>query len=152
MKATATRRESARKLDRHPDSVTRLLPEGLGYAVLAWGGRGKEMTFDPALVERWRLARDCSLRRPDCSRCRVVLEDAEAVALHLIRWRHGHGGCAECRPPKALEQPCALPALPERLDRKRLVTRVELAASLGVHPVTILLWETQGMPVAEQGA
>lgn len=92
-----TRRQIAERLGCHPDSVTRLLPKGLGAAVLRWGGRGKEMTFSAYLVDRWNHARNC--RRwngTPCFTCRTVLEDCEYVAEHLAAKQHGHGGCDEC--------------------------------------------------------
>src|SRR4051812_25497717 len=85
-----TRRQVGELLGLHPDSVTRLLPDGLAAAVSHWGGASKEMTFDHALVLRWDRARSCrnDAGRP-CRACALVLEDCLAVAAHLIEARHG---------------------------------------------------------------
>jgi hypothetical protein len=99
-----TRREVADLLDRHPDSVTRLLPEGLAGAVLQWGGRGKEMAFSRSEVLRWVGARACS--RNGCLDCYDVLYDMLAVGEHLTQAEHGLGGCHECRCPWPMVQPC----------------------------------------------
>lgn len=85
-----TRRDVAKLLGMHPDSVSRNLRDGLGSAVTEWGGRGKTMTFSRLMVLRWWRARTCTRRggRP-CSDCSLVVEDSEVVAAHLIEKRHG---------------------------------------------------------------
>ena len=102
---TMTRRDVAALLKVHQDSVSRLLSDGLGYAVLNWGGRGKLMIFDRGLVERWAFAYRCP-RRPYCC-CDPLLEDARNVAEHLLEERHGYGECEECFAPWLRLSPCA---------------------------------------------
>ena len=101
-----TRREVAKILDRHPDSVSRLLHEGLACAVLQWGGRGKEMRFSRKQLERWRRARACRDTGRWCKACNEVLYDTEAIAEHLLETKHGYGGCQECRVTWKVCQPC----------------------------------------------
>jgi hypothetical protein len=79
-----SRRTTASILGVHPDSITRLLRDGLASAVLQWGGHGKEMSFSRPLVLRWAGARHCP-----CARCRMVLEDCQVAGEHLITHRHG---------------------------------------------------------------
>jgi len=106
-RAKATRRQVGELLGLHPDSVTRSLHEGLACAVLAWGGRGKEMVFDRAQVERWRRSMACATSgRPWCPPCYDVRYDCHAVAEHLLQTRHGLSGCRECNCPWPLVQPC----------------------------------------------
>ena len=104
-----SRRDVAELLDLHPDSVSRLLHDGLGYAVTEWGGRGAAMRFDRRLVDRWHSARDCHQGHGGgpCNACALVLEDAQAVSEHLIAERHGHGQCPECTAPPRLASPCS---------------------------------------------
>lgn len=103
-----TRREVANILGVHQDSVSRLLPEGLAAAVIAWGGHGRPMQFSGDAMRRWDLARRCRRGPRDgpCEGCKLVLEDCQAVGDHLLRSRHGYRGCRECRPPGRLVQPC----------------------------------------------
>ena len=106
-----TRRQVGQLLGKHPDSITRSLRDGLGSAVVAWGGSSRTMIFSKMLVQRWHNAKTClqGNGRP-CLDCRCVLEDAEVTAGHLIDERHGvfencgpeicgHGGgfCQPCR-------------------------------------------------------
>jgi len=111
-----SRRDVAHLLDMHPDSVSRILHEGLSSAVLEWGGRGKTMTFSRVRVLRWWRARTCTRRggRP-CSECAFVLEDCQAVGEHLMQARHGaeesceddENGPARCYPADwRVCQPC----------------------------------------------
>jgi len=37
-------------------------------------------------------------------------------------------------------------------EPEKLLTRRQLSAKLGVHAVTVLAWEREGMPVARRGA
>ena len=106
---TIGRREVARRLGlTHQDSVSRLLGDGLLYAVVTRGGRGKLMRFDRGRVERWRLARECRrVGGGPCPTCALILEDAAAVAEHLATARHAAGGCQECRATWGLAEPCA---------------------------------------------
>ena len=46
-----TRRELATSVGVHPDSLSRVLADGLASAVLVWGGRGQEQRFSP----RWPI-------------------------------------------------------------------------------------------------
>ncbi len=103
MTSRLTRRQVAQRLGITADSVSRRLGDrvGLGYCVIVRGGRGREMFFDGALLERWREAMDCR-RGPGgrpCSECALILEDARNIERHLSRVRHGHGGCEGCRAP-----------------------------------------------------
>ena len=85
-----TRREVAAMLGMHADSVTRNLADGLGSAVLAWGGRGKTMTFSRLRVLRWWRAKTCTRNGGrQCRDCWNALEECEALADHLIEKRHG---------------------------------------------------------------
>jgi hypothetical protein len=105
---TLTRDQVARRLRLHADTVTSRLGDGLGSAVLAWGGRGRLMAFDAALVDRWAAAARCpAYGGKRCTCCHTILEDCEAIAAHLIATRHGFGGCGECTAPSIPEQqPC----------------------------------------------
>lgn len=98
---TLTRRQVAAQLSVHADSVSRLLHSGLACAVATWGGNGKEMTFEPRMVARWRRARACSRRAAGdvCMACSTAVEDCQLLAEHLLDERHGIGGCSECRAP-----------------------------------------------------
>ena len=91
-----TRREAAQLLGLHPDSITRLLPEGLGAAVVAWGGHGREMTFSRLLVTRWQAARICLATGRGCNACDLAMFCMVADAEHQTAKRHGVGGCADC--------------------------------------------------------
>lgn len=88
---TLTRREVAVLLELHPDSITRLLSEGLASAVIRWGGRGKEMAFSRALVLRWDAARTChnGAAGGPCGACRLVLEDGSISGRHVQAAQHG---------------------------------------------------------------
>lgn len=90
-----SRRDVAEMLNLHVDSVSRCLHEGLSSAVVVWGGSGREMQFDKALVQRWEFARTC--RRDSggpCAQCRRVLEDCKCAGDHLLDARHGiHESC-----------------------------------------------------------
>ena len=104
-----TRREVAGLLGLHQDSVTRALPEGLGSAVVAWGGRSKVMRFSRLMVVRWDRARTCRRVGGDpCIHCRLALEDAVAVAEHLLQVRHGaHESCGRnCGWPGQIAEGC----------------------------------------------
>lgn len=106
--ARLSRRGVARLLSITPDSVSRLVPEGLGYAVTARRGRGGALTFDVALVTRWWRLRACQRAGGGpCQSCRLALEDALAVTEHLAAAGHCHGACPECRAPGGLIEPCA---------------------------------------------
>jgi hypothetical protein len=107
-----TRRELARRLDVHQDTVSRVLPDGLADAVTGWGGRGKPMVFDWQRARRWALARAC----PDlarlgyrCVACRSVLEDCGTVGAHLLAVRHAAGGCPDCGCAWPVTMPCRWP-------------------------------------------
>lgn len=101
---TLSRRQVARLLDVHVDSVSRLLHDGLAAAVVRWGGHGKTMSFDREQVERWLQSRHCG-----CLDCRTVREDLAAVGEHLLETHHGFRGCLECGKgcDWKLRQPCA---------------------------------------------
>ena len=106
-----SRRELANVFRMHQDTATRLLADGLGSAVLTWGGRGKQMVFSYALAERFEFARLCDAGPTGgrCGRCRTVLEDARYVAAHLIQARHGiFAPCTDpdCEPPTQFSAPC----------------------------------------------
>ena len=104
---TMTRREVADFVGVHVDTITRLLTEGLGCAVARWGGHSKRMAFSRDLVVRWNDARLCK-RGPGggpCAKCTDVLEDCIYTAEHLMKARHGHGGCEECTAPWLLGKP-----------------------------------------------
>lgn len=98
-----TRLEVAKLVGVHPDTLTRLLAEGLGSAVIQWGGHSKPMSFSRDLVIRWNDARTCTRfdGRP-CPRCVDTLEDCRYTAEHLKEAKHGHDGCDECYAPWAL--------------------------------------------------
>lgn len=85
-----SRREVAEMLNLHPDSISRLLPEGLASAVTRWGGSGKSMIFSRMLVSRWQRARLCfrNQGRP-CVECLIVTDDCQVGAEHLLEVRHG---------------------------------------------------------------
>ena len=100
-----TRRELATSVGVHPDSLSRVLADGLASAVLVWGGRGQEQRFSLALAHRFIGAWRCRQHR-ECAQCARVLEDCQAVAEHLIGTRHGYGGCLECRITWEVCQPC----------------------------------------------
>ena len=112
-----SRREVASQLDVHPDSVTRLLPDGLAGAVLRWGGSSKRMVFSRALVQRWDLARRCPQRAGGrgCEPCHTVLDDCQAAGAHLLLAGHGildscssvdEFGERDCFAQKTFSQPC----------------------------------------------
>ena len=104
-----TRRQVGQLIGMHPDSVTRVLHDGLGYAVLEWGGRGKLMYFARELVLRWHRARQCwqgAMGYP-CDECSAVLQQCEALAEHMIEERHGYAECKKCTLPGKLCQPCS---------------------------------------------
>lgn len=107
-----SRREVAQLLRLHPDSVSRILPEGLGSAVTSWGGRSKRMQFSRWMVLRWDRARSC--RRyggTPCVLCKLVLEDAQVVAKHLLEVRHGVGESCDpknCGYVGGISPPCGL--------------------------------------------
>lgn len=147
------RREVARMLQVHPDSVTRRLSSGLGAAVIDFGGRGKHMIFFRPAFQRWAAAQRCvSDKGRPCRNCAAVLEDCEHVARHLRDIGHGYGSCWYCAPHEHLLFPCALRPGDQRPEvQDRLVTTVELAMLFGVHVATIRAWVGQGMPVAQPG-
>jgi hypothetical protein len=103
-----TRRALARLLDVHQDTLSRQLADGLGIAVVTWGGRGSELIFDQRLALRYWNASSCPRGGAGgrCPICGVVLEDCVAVAEHLIEARHGYGGCELCRVDHAVIAPC----------------------------------------------
>lgn len=98
-----TRLEVAKLVGVHPDTLTRLLAEGLGSTVIRWGGHSKPMSFSRDLVIRWNDARTCKrfAGRP-CPRCVDVLEDCRYGAEHLKEAKHGAGGCDDCYGPWVL--------------------------------------------------
>ena len=104
-----TRRETAQILKLHPDTLSRLLCDGLGYAVVQWGGRGKLMYFDRELALRWDRAWNCTRGGPpywrSCDKCSAMLKASAALAAHMIETRHGHGKCPKCTPPRNV-RPC----------------------------------------------
>ena len=51
-----SRRDLAKLFQVHPDSITRMLTQGLKAAVLEPGGRGKELIFDLRLAWKFWLA------------------------------------------------------------------------------------------------
>lgn len=104
--AGVSRRKLAALLGLHPDSLSRLMPEGLAIAVAAWGGRGKTQLFDVERAGRFVRAWRCRQLRSGCPACWLVLEDCQAVAEHLIETRHPYAGCEDCTPPGGLCQPC----------------------------------------------
>jgi hypothetical protein len=109
------RRELAEQLELHQDSLSRLMPDGLASAVIAWGGAGKPMTFSVEHALRFHRAYSCTRDRGGpCAQCRRVLEDCRNIAEHLIDARHAFGGCALCRTPWPLVQPCPTP--PRRMS------------------------------------
>ena len=101
------RRSLAKLLRLHPDSVTRLLSDGLAVAVIEWGGRGKEMVFDRALALRFWNASTCRAwsGRP-CWYCRSTIEDCRNTGEHLKADRHGYGQCPECHWDQPTCGPC----------------------------------------------
>ena len=103
-----SRRELAHLLGVHPDSVSRMLPDGLAVAVVEWGGRGKETLFDQPLALRFWNAKTCPIARSGgyCYFCRSALEDCKNVGEHLIEARHAYGGCSECRCTHEVTAPC----------------------------------------------
>ena len=109
VRRTISRRQAAALLGlEHQDSASRLLRDGLAYAIVERGGRGKTARFDAGRVERWQRARTC--RRSSglpCADCSIVLEDARCVAAHVLAAGHAPGGCAECRAPGGLWEPCS---------------------------------------------
>lgn len=114
--STLTRREVARVLGVHQDSVSRLLGEGLAGAVLKWGGQGRNMVFSRALVLRWLYARDCRRGASGgrCWLCRSVLEDCQVVGEHLQASHHGvFERCEdpECGAQAGFGLPCGLSSL-----------------------------------------
>ena len=124
-----TRRDVAALLGVHPDSASRMLPEGLGACVRSWGGHGKAMTFSKALVLRWYAARTCPARAAGrgCWPCRGTLEDCQVTATHLIRARHDavtlfarcpFDGEEPCGHPGGFSEPCRPPAELLALNRE----------------------------------
>jgi hypothetical protein len=102
-----SRRDLATLLGVHQDTLSRVLRDGLGIAVVEWGGRGKEMSFDLPLALRYWNANSC--RRWDgrrCLTCESALEDCRNTAEHLIAERHAYSGCAECRTTWEVGIPC----------------------------------------------
>jgi hypothetical protein len=96
---TLSRRELAKLLHIHPDSVSRNLTAGLACAVTRWDSRGRAMLFDRAQALRWAGAFRCpskALSWTPCRRCWTVMEDCAAVGEHLAEARHGYAGCVEC--------------------------------------------------------
>jgi hypothetical protein len=76
------------------------MKDGLGSAVVKWGGHGQLMAFSKFHVDRWAAAFRCTLSAGSpCITCSGVLEDTRNVAEHLIEARHGVGDCGECRAP-----------------------------------------------------
>jgi hypothetical protein len=105
--ALTTRRDLGRRLELHPDSVSRLLWHGLGCAVRAWDGRGRALAFDLAAALRWWFAWTC----PDkggplgaCDDCAEVLFAARFVSDHLAKVRRFDP--KDDPPPQRLGQPC----------------------------------------------
>lgn len=97
-----SRFQVAQLLNIHEDTVTRSLRDGLGSAVIEWGGAGKSMVFAEALVLRWRHAKNC--RRANCVECEITIEDCKVIANHLAGTQHGWAGCEECSAPWLLDQ------------------------------------------------
>jgi phage terminase Nu1 subunit (DNA packaging protein) len=79
----ATRRDVAKMLNRHEDTVTGLLPHGLGAALLEPGGRGKEAIFDGRLVYRWHAAQS-GLLSELVRRDFIVCAELGLLALHHL--------------------------------------------------------------------
>jgi hypothetical protein len=105
---SATRAELTAYLSAHSRTIGKWLPLGLASAITDFGSGSKPMMFDLDLVDRWHRAFRCLQRGVYCFRCRQVMEDATAVAEHLIEVRHGAGGCENCEPPAGGGcQPCA---------------------------------------------
>jgi hypothetical protein len=108
---TLTRVQVANLMGVHRDTVSHLLSEGLGWAVLFWGGSSKPMRFSRPLTEffqaAWSCRRDAGHR---CGRCRCMLDDAKVVATHLIEARHGYldtCGVVDCgQHPGRIGGPC----------------------------------------------
>lgn len=113
-KNSLSRKAVADLLNVHPDSVSRLLHEGLASAVLEWGGHSKTMAFSRPLFERWQFLRACPARRRQqhCSVCWHAAEDIQALAEHLLEARHGYGGCELCTVDWPVSQPCTSPTGP----------------------------------------
>lgn len=143
----------ARLLGCHPDSVTRSLRDGLASAVLEWGGHSREMAFSQSLALRWQNARRCSRANgARCPECALALEDALAVAGHLIEVRHGAGGCEDCTPAgPRLCSSCRGPHF-GRAPQQPPATREELAREWGVTPALVDQWLADGCPTFEPPA
>ena len=102
-----TRPQVAQLLGLHADSVTRQLREGVGCALLKFGGHGKASVFSRLLVSRWAHAARCRRSNGEpCYQCRLVVEDARAVAEHLLEAGHGYGHCTFCVASWNLCLPC----------------------------------------------
>src|SRR5688500_13969651 len=104
-----SRRHLAKLLAIHPDSLSRMLREGPGCAIVMHGGPGREMLLSGWHADRWHKAQTCRRgndERP-CPACRIVLEDCVAIAEHLVVTGHGVGGCEYCDVRWGLCMPCS---------------------------------------------